>query len=175
VPAANVLGDVHNGWHVAVTTLMNERSSLGSGAGGRSDPIAHRLAALARERDVLDATARQRIADIWIRTEIGRYLGMRTMTAALRGERPGPEGSVAKLAGTALAVDIGRIAVDLLGPYGVAGDEFTKWKVRFLGSPGWRLGGGTDEVNRNVVAERVLGLPGEPRTDDVIPWRDLPR
>jgi alkylation response protein AidB-like acyl-CoA dehydrogenase len=175
VPAAGVIGEVNNGWHVAVTTLMNERSSLGSGGGGRGDAIAHRLAKLARDRGALDAVTRQRIVDIWIRTEIGRYLGMRTLTAALRGGRPGPEGSVAKLAATTLHVDVGALAVDLLGPYGVAGDQFTRWQDRFLWGPGWRLGGGTDEVNRNVIAERVLGLPSEPSTADVVPWRELPR
>jgi alkylation response protein AidB-like acyl-CoA dehydrogenase len=175
VPGANVIGDVNNGWHVAVTTLMNERSSLGSGGGGGGNPIASRLAKLARDRGSLDAVTRQRIVDIYIRTEIGRYLGMRTLTAALRGGRPGPEGSVAKLASTKLQVDTGALAVDILGPAGIAGDQYRRWQTRFLGGPGWRLGGGTDEVNRNIIAERVLGLPGEPPTYDDVPWRDLPR
>jgi alkylation response protein AidB-like acyl-CoA dehydrogenase len=108
VPAANVIGEVNNGWHVAVTTLMNERSSLGSGGGGGAAGIAHRLAKLARDRGALDSITRQRVADIWIRSEIGRYLAMRTLTAALRGGRPGPDGSVAKLAATKLRVDTGR-------------------------------------------------------------------
>jgi alkylation response protein AidB-like acyl-CoA dehydrogenase len=172
VPASCVIGGVHNGWHVAVTTLMNERSSLGSGGGGGGGPIAHRLAKLTADRGMLDAVARQRIADIFIRTEISRYLGMRTLTAALRGGRPGPESSVAKLASTKLHVDVGALAVDLLGPYGIAGDEFTRWQQRFLAGPGWRLGGGTDEVNRNVIAERVLGLPAEPSTQDGVAWSE---
>jgi alkylation response protein AidB-like acyl-CoA dehydrogenase len=171
VPAANVLGEVNAGWHVTMTTLTNERSSLGAGRGS-GDPIAHRLAKLARERGTLDGPTRQRVADIWIRTEIGRYLGMRALTAALRGQGPGPEGSVAKLAGTKLHVDIGELAVDILGPYASAGDQFDNWKYRFLGGPAWRIAGGTDEINRNVIAERVLGLPAEPRSDDAIPWRE---
>jgi alkylation response protein AidB-like acyl-CoA dehydrogenase len=170
-----VIGDVNNGWHVAVTTLMNERSSLGSSGSSGGESMALRLAKLARDRGTLDALTRQRIVDIWIRTEIGRYLGMRTLTAALRGGRPGPEGSVGKLASTKLAVDTGVLAVDILGAAGVAGDEFKRWQTRFVGGPGWRLGGGTDEVNRNIIAERVLGLPSEPSDYELVPWRDLPR
>jgi hypothetical protein len=65
--------------------------------------------------------------------------------------------------------------VDILGLCGIAGDEYVKWQSRFLGGPGWRPGGGSDEVNRNVIAERVLGLPAEPSTYDLVPWQDLPR
>jgi alkylation response protein AidB-like acyl-CoA dehydrogenase len=176
VPHANVLGDVDQGWQVAVTTLMNERSSLGSSAGSRPSAVAMRLGELARRRGTLDAVARQRIADIWIRSEIARFLGLRTLTAALQGRRPGPEGSVSKLASARLTVDTANLAMALLGPAGTAavGDD-ARWVNRFLWSPGYRIGGGTDEVNRNLVAERVLGLPGEPRDDDAIPWRDIPR
>lgn len=176
VPHANVLGDVDQGWHVAVTTLMNERSSLGSSAGSRPSGVAVRLGELARRQGTLDAVARQRIADIWIRSEIARFLGLRTLTAALQGRRPGPEGSVSKLASARLTVDTANLAMALLGPAGTAavGDD-VRWVTRFLWSPGYRIGGGTDEVNRNLVAERVLGLPGEPRDDDTIPWRDIPR
>ncbi|MGH9137762.1 MAG: acyl-CoA dehydrogenase family protein [Acidimicrobiales bacterium] len=176
VPHTDVIGEPGEGWHVAVTTLMNERSSLGAGSGGSRDRTALRLADLARRRAAYGPIARQQIADIWIRSEIARYLGMRTLTAASHGRRPGPEGSVAKLAKTKLAVDVANVAMALLGPAGMAGaDGDVRWVKRFLGAPGFRLGGGTDEVNRNVVAERVLGLPGEPRDDDTLPWREVPR
>jgi alkylation response protein AidB-like acyl-CoA dehydrogenase len=176
VSHANVLGDVDQGWHVAVTTLMNERSSLGSSAGSRPSGVAMRLGELARRHGTLDAVARQRITDIWIRSEIARFLGLRTLTAALQGRRPGPEGSVSKLASAQLTVDTANLAMALLGPAGAAavGDD-ARWVNRFLWSPGYRIGGGTDEVNRNLVAERVLGLPGEPRDDDAVPWRAIPR
>jgi alkylation response protein AidB-like acyl-CoA dehydrogenase len=100
---------------------------------------------------------------------------MRTITAASQGRRPGPEGSVAKLASTKLQVDIGRAAINLLGPAGIAGEHYTRWQRRFLSGPGLRLGGGTDEVNRNLIAERVLGLPPEPRNDTNTAWREVPR
>lgn len=175
VPRENVIGDVNDGWHVAVTTLMNERSSIGGGHGGTST-LPARLAALARRRGTLDAVARQRIAGIYIQSELSRFLGMRTLTAALQGRRPGPEGSVAKLGITRLNVESARLGLDLLGAGGVLDEgEDAKWVRRFLWSPAHRIGGGTDEVNRNIVAERALGLPGEPRTDDTLPWNQVPR
>ncbi len=175
VPHENVIGEVDDGWHVAVTTLMNERSSIG---GGRSGPstLPARLADLARRRGTLDHITRQRIVDIWIQSELGRYLSLRTLTAALQGRRPGPEGSVAKLGTTKLNVEAAQLGIDLLGPAGMLaeGDD-ARWVRKFLWSPAHRIGGGTDEVNRNIVAERALGLPGEPRTDDTLPWNQVPR
>jgi alkylation response protein AidB-like acyl-CoA dehydrogenase len=175
VPHANVIGGVDDGWQVAVTTLMNERKSIGSGGSRRRSSLPKRLADLARRKGTLDAVARQRIVDIHIQSELCRYLSLRTLTASLHGRRPGPEGSVAKLASTRFNVDAGNLGMTLLGASGMAVDaEDRRWVTRFLWGPGHRLGGGTDEVNRNIVAERVLGLPGEPR-DDAEPWREIPR
>ena len=175
VPHENVIGGVDDGWNVAVTTLANERSSLGGGRTGRSS-VPERLAELARRHGTLDETARQRIADIHIRSEIARFMSMRTLTAALQGRQPGPEGSVAKLGATKLALASAQLGIDLLGPAGMLAEgEDARWVRKFLWSPAHRIGGGTDEVNRNIVAERALGLPGEPRTDDTLPWRDVPR
>jgi alkylation response protein AidB-like acyl-CoA dehydrogenase len=155
---------------------MNERKSIGSKGGGRRSSLPTRLADLARAHGTLNDVTRQQIADIWIRSEISRFLGMRSMTAALRGHRPGPEGSVAKLAATRLNIDAANLGMTLLGASGTAVDPSdARWVTRFLWGPGYRLGGGTDEVNRNIVAERVLGLPGEPRHDDTTPWRDMAR
>ncbi|WP_436794705.1 acyl-CoA dehydrogenase family protein [Actinospongicola halichondriae] len=175
VPHENVIGEVDNGWHVAVTTLMNERSSIGGGRAGPST-LPARLADLGRRRGTLDANTRQRIVDIWIQGELARYLGLRTLTAALQGRRPGPEGSVAKLGSTKLNVEAAQLGIDLLGASGMLteGDD-ARWVRKFLWSPAHRIGGGTDEVNRNIVAERALGLPGEPRTDDSLPWNQVPR
>jgi alkylation response protein AidB-like acyl-CoA dehydrogenase len=175
VPHESVIGEVDDGWHVAVTTLMNERSSLG---GGRSGPstVAARLAELARRQGTLEGVTRQRIADIWIQSELTRYTGLRTLTAALQGRRPGPEGSVAKLGTAKLNVRSAQLGIDLLGPSGMLDEgEDARWVRKFLWSPAHRIGGGTDEVNRNIVAERALGLPGEPRTDDSLPWDQVPR
>ncbi len=175
VPHENVIGAVHDGWNVAVTTLANERSSLGGGKTSRST-VPERLADLARRRGTLDDTTRQRIADIHIRSEIARFTSMRTLTAALQGRQPGPEGSVAKLGATKLAIDSAQLGIELLGPSGMLAEgEDARWVRKFLWSPAHRIGGGTDEVNRNIVAERALGLPGEPRTDDTLPWNQVPR
>jgi len=175
VPHEDVIGDVDDGWHVAVTTLMNERSSIGGGSTAPSTLHA-RLAELARRRGTLDGRTRHRIVDIWIQGELARYLRLRTLTAALQGRRPGPEGSVAKLGTTKLNVDAAQLAVALLGPAGMLDEgEDARWVRKFLWSPAHRIGGGTDEVNRNIVAERALGLPGEPRTDDTLPWNEVPR
>jgi alkylation response protein AidB-like acyl-CoA dehydrogenase len=175
VPDEHVIGEVDDGWRVAVTTLMNERSSLGGGRSG-SSTVAARLADLARRRGTLDDVTRQRIVEIWIQSELARYTGLRTLTAALQGRRPGPEGSVAKLGAARLNVGSAQLGMDLLGPAGMLDEgEDARWVRKFLWSPAHRIGGGTDEVNRNIVAERALGLPGEPRTDDSLPWDQVPR
>ncbi|HEU5084919.1 MAG TPA: acyl-CoA dehydrogenase family protein [Acidimicrobiales bacterium] len=177
VPHENVIGAVDDGWHVAVTTLMNERTSIGGSGGLKRSTLAFRLAELGRRRGTLDDVARQRIADVHIRSELQRFLSMRMLTAALQGRQPGPEGSVAKLGLTKLKVDSAQLGIELLGAGGLLdeGEDAARWVQKFLWSPGMRLGGGTDEVNRNIVAERVLGLPGEPRTDDTLPWNQVPR
>jgi alkylation response protein AidB-like acyl-CoA dehydrogenase len=178
VAADQMLGEVNNGWHVAVTTLSNEKSSIGSGGAGRAGGGgAFRLAKLARERGVIDdPVVRQKIADVWIRGRIGALLASRTVTAASQGRLPGPEGSVGKLLSAALTTDIAEIAMGILGPHGIAGANGNQaWQLGFLGAPGTHLGGGSDNINKNLIAERVLGLPAEPRTDDVMPWRELPR
>lgn len=176
VPHANVIGSVDDGWNVAVTTLSNERSSLGSSGGDSARRLAHRLSDLAQRHDTMNAVTRQRIVDIWIRAELGRYLHLRSLTAAMQGRPPGPEGSVAKLLRTQLELEAAHLGVELLGPAGTL-DEGPdgRWIKRLLWSPAHRLGGGTDEVNRNIVGERALGLPGEPRTDDALPWNEVPR
>lgn len=176
VPCDNVIGQVDDGWHVAVTTLMNERTSIGGTGASKRSTLPHRLADLARRKGTLNDVTRQRIVDVFIQGELQRFLSMRTLTAALQGRTPGAEGSVAKLGLTKLKVDSAQLGVDLLGATGVLADgEDLRWVKKFLWSPGMRLGGGTDEVNRNIVAERVLGLPGEPRTDDTLPWNQVPR
>ena len=175
VPHGNVIGGVNDGWHVAVTTLMNERKTIGSGSSEGPSRMPARLAELAKRHNTDSPSARQEIVEIHVRGELLRFLGLRTMTAAMQGRRPGPEGSVAKLASSQLNVDTGNLGMALLGAAGTAADdEDRRWVQRFLWGPGHRLGGGTDEVNRNIIAERVLGLPGEPR-DDTVRWRDIQR
>jgi alkylation response protein AidB-like acyl-CoA dehydrogenase len=123
-----------------------------------------------------DALLRQKLADLYIRSRIQRFLGMRSLTAASQGRVPGPEGSIGKLAGARLTTSLGEVAVELVGAAATAGaDDAYSWHEPLLGSPAAHIAGGSDEVMKNIIGERVLGLPGEPRIDKGIAWRDVPR
>jgi alkylation response protein AidB-like acyl-CoA dehydrogenase len=172
-----VLGDVDQGWSVAITTLMNERVAIGSGGGGGQRATVHDVISLAQRRGRNnDALVRQKLADLYIRTRIQRFLGMRSLTAASQGRVPGPEGSIGKLAGARLTTSLGEVAVELVGAAATASaDDAYSWHEPLLGSPAAHIAGGSDEVMKNIIGERVLGLPGEPRVDKGIAWRDVPR
>ena len=174
VPKANTLGPVGAGWGVALTMLAHERSSIGGGGMYQFGQVA----ALARvHSDPSDPVLRQRLADLYIRFELLRYLGYRVRTAAARGEVPGPESSVMKLAVSALYETGGDLIVELQGPGGMLTHDDAPYGGRFqdLFMSQWapRIGGGTDQVQRNIIGERVLGLPGEARDDKRLPFREL--
>jgi alkylation response protein AidB-like acyl-CoA dehydrogenase len=178
VPHDHVLGDVDQGWSVAITTLMNERVAIGSGGGGgglrasASDLIG---LAQARGRNT-EPVVRQKLADLYIRSRVQRFLGMRALTAASQGRMPGPEGSIGKLAGARLTTSLGDVAVELLGPAAIAKvDDAYRYSEPLLVAPAAHIAGGSDEVMKNIIGERVLGLPGEPRIDKGVAWRDVPR
>ena len=175
IPHANVLGDVNGGWACAITTLSNERGLI-AGANRSSDSMA--LIDLARQRGRADdPVLRQALVDCWIRQQIQRYHGFRLQTALSKGVPPGPETSVMKLFAAEYLRRLGNTAEAMLGPEGTLLDEDapagTQWQDRFLYAPSIRIAGGSNEVQRNIMAERVLGLPGEPRTDRDTPFRDL--
>jgi alkylation response protein AidB-like acyl-CoA dehydrogenase len=172
VPHENVLGDVNEGWTVAITTLMNERVAIGAGGGGRGS--VDDVIDLARERGVTtDTRVRQQLADLYAKTRIQKFLSMRTLTAASQGKVPGPEGSIGKLFGARITTQLGELNVALGGPAAVAGD--TRLAQTLLSAPASHIAGGSDEVMKNIIGERVLGLPGEPRPDKGVAWRDVPR
>jgi alkylation response protein AidB-like acyl-CoA dehydrogenase len=172
VPHENVLGDVNEGWSVAITTLMNERVAIGSG-GNRSGTVED-LITLARERGRSeDARVRQELADLYARTRIQKFLSMRTLTAASRGKVPGPEGSIGKLFGARILSRLGEMTVDLAGAEAIAGDAH--YADAMLAAPAGHIAGGSDQVMMNIIGERVLGLPGEPRPDKGVAWKDVPR
>jgi acyl-CoA dehydrogenase len=177
IPAENVLGEVNGGWACAITTLSNERGLI-AGANKSSDTVA--LIELARKRGVSDdPVLRQALVDCWIRQQIQRFHGYRLQTALSKGVPPGPETSVMKLFAAEYLRRLGNASLAVLGPEGqLLADDApagTEWQARFLFAPAIRIAGGSNEVQRNIMAERVLGLPGEPRTDRDTPFRDLGR
>jgi alkylation response protein AidB-like acyl-CoA dehydrogenase len=172
IPHDNVLGDVNEGWSVAITTLMNERVAIGSGGGGRGS--VGEVIALAKRRGAnTDPRVRQQLADLYAKSRIQKFLSMRTLTAASKGKMPGPEGSVGKLFGARIMTQIGDLNVALGGADAVAGE--TRLAQSLLAAPAGHIAGGSDEVMKNILGERVLGLPGEPRPDKGVAWKDVPR
>ncbi len=177
IPDAERLGEVDDGWRTALTTLMNERMSIGGGGGDLGIGVSA-LAELARERLPLQSPARQAVTrqalgKAYVDTLAARYTGYRRLTAISKGQLPGPEGSAGKLAGTAAAVDVADIGVRLLGDDALylagAGDD-GRWQHVQAALPGLAIAGGTNEILRNVIGERVLGLPPEPRADKGQPF-----
>jgi alkylation response protein AidB-like acyl-CoA dehydrogenase len=164
VPDADRLGEVGEGWKVAMTTLMHERSAMGHSAfGGVGLLRTDRLIALMRHTGAdRDPVARQRFADLFIQLRAARYNQLRLGAQVKAGRAPGPELSMTKLALSANFLRLSEFAGSLLGPKVVAdaGEWGTyAWTSVILGAPGYRLGGGADQILKNILAERVLGLP----------------
>jgi alkylation response protein AidB-like acyl-CoA dehydrogenase len=178
IPDSMRLGDVGGGWRASITTLMNERVAIGAGGAGGRTGAADELIRTARRRGVEgDPVVRQAIVDVLVRERILGYVGQRIRAAVLAGRDPGPEGSIAKLAGSALMRRVADIGVSISGPAGIAwtaddtrGD---RWAMAVLGAPGGAIAGGTSEVMKNIIGERVLGLPKEPQVDRDVPFREL--
>jgi alkylation response protein AidB-like acyl-CoA dehydrogenase len=177
VPADHMLGGLHEGWTVAITTLMNERVAIGSGGGGSGRGSVQDLIDLARSRGVhTDPLIRQRLAGLYTKSRIQKFSGMRSLTAATQGKVPGPEGSIGKLFGGRVLTEMGALAIDIVGASAIAhADADYRWHQPLLGAPAAHIAGGSDEVMKNIIGERVLGLPGEPRVDKGVPWRDVLR
>ena len=167
VPAEFLLGEADQGWTVALTTLMNERMAIGGGSIAPGQGVSQRLTQLARHLDRAgDPGVRQALADIYINSSVARFTTMRAMAKLRAGQLPGPEASTLKLALTNNLQRISAAVSTILGPRLIAdtGEWDTyAWADMLLGVPGLRVAGGTDEVMRNIVGERVLGLPKEPR------------
>jgi alkylation response protein AidB-like acyl-CoA dehydrogenase len=178
IPDSLRIGEVGQGWKVATATLSFERTSSGSGTrrkGGTFDDVLGLARSLGRTGDPV---VRQSLADLYVRSVLKAATAERVARAAAAGVSPGPGASIGKLLASDLLVRTGEVAADLLGPRvtadaGVPG-HFA-WTEHVLGAPGYRLAGGTDQIQRNVMAERVLGLPPEPRVDKDVPWSQLGR
>ena len=176
------LGAVGQGWQVAITTLMNERASIGAGGGGAGFRQLFDLAQRVHIDDrpaIEDKSVRAKLADWYVQESGLRYTGYRSLSALSRGEIPGPENSIGKYVGAAKGQDMASFAMDLLEQSGAITDpEFTVaaglYQDAYMGAPGGRIAGGTDEIMLNILAERVLGLPQDVRVDKGIPFNEVP-
>jgi len=189
VPHSNLLGAVGDGWRVATTTLMNERVALGGSTAPRGSGNISMLMKLWEKRaPELDVTEQRvmsdRVMKLWIEAEVGRLTTIRGRSNSVMGN-PGPEGSVGKLASAELNIRIWNCCMDLLGDEGMLHEpgypmnrdsNRADWSYSkfFLRSQANTIEGGTSDIMRNILGERVLGLPGEPRVDKAIPWTDIP-
>jgi alkylation response protein AidB-like acyl-CoA dehydrogenase len=171
VPAENVIGSENDGWRLAKVTLGNERVSLsGEGALWGRGPTANQVIDLVRSHGgTADAVLRQRLAALYIESEVLRLIRLRTVSARVRGLEPGPEASVRKALADEHGQHVMAAAMDLAGvdalltdrgPYGEP--DGGSWHYGYLYSRALTIGGGTSEVQRNILGERVLGLPRDP-------------
>jgi alkylation response protein AidB-like acyl-CoA dehydrogenase len=184
------IGDVGEGWGVSMTTLMNERTTIGgatTSAPRRATPVAEAVD-LWNKRADKDPVLRDRVARLYIDFEVLRLNNQRA-AANRRMGNPGPEGSIAKLQLATVNKDAYELCIDLLGADGLAGYDYTfrrpdeagldaplgSARKMFLRSRANSIEGGTSEIMRNILGERILGLPGEPRVDRDIPWSQVPR
>ena len=194
IPDDQRIGAEGEGWRVALTTLMNERTAIGSGGAGSSKPVRGGPANDAvRIWADLDATERTetrkaRLMELWVRGEVARLTNLRA-AESLRTGNPGPEGSVAKLEFANLNKELYDFCIDLLGAAGMVDYDYTFRRPTELDATGASkspqyaflrvransIEGGTSEILRNIIGEQVLGLPGEPRVDKDLPWIKVPR
>ncbi|MFM8940629.1 MAG: acyl-CoA dehydrogenase family protein [Phenylobacterium sp.] len=180
IPDDQRLGAVGQGWEVSLTTLMNERLSIGSGMStGFPELFEFCLSAEVDGRPAVDdASVRSRLAQLAVKQSGLKYTGMRAITALSKGETPGPENSIGKLVAGATMQELAMFALDIQGQSGVIQDESSPMNARFqqmlLRSPATRIEGGSDEILRNIIGERVLGLPGDIRVDKDVAFRDIP-
>ena len=173
IPARNLVGEVGQGWRLAKVTLANERVSLSSGGAlWGQGPTAGDLIDVVREQagpgGLTDPLLRERVARLHIESELLRLIRLRTVSAVVRGEAPGPEASIRKVLADEHGQRVFGLAKDLAGAGGMLIDQgplgapVSLWHHGFLFAPALTVGGGTGEVQRNIIAERVLGLPAEP-------------
>jgi len=185
IPDSMRLDDRGRGWGVSITTLMNERVSIGGGTPPRgSGPIGQLIDEFARIDDP-DPVQRDQVVQLWVQAEVNRLTNLRA-AANRKSGTPGPEGSVAKLAMAELNKAIYDLALDLMGPAGMLYGKYAiseelhalfteDMRKNFLRARANSIEGGTSEVLRNILGERVLGLPGDVRVDKDLPWTDVPR
>jgi alkylation response protein AidB-like acyl-CoA dehydrogenase len=187
IPDSDRIGAVGEGWTVSTSTLMNERVAIGGAAVPREGGMIGSAVRTWRQRPELRTPGlHDRLLRLWADAEVARLAGVR-LRQQLAAGRPGPEGSAAKLVFARLNQQISEFEIELTGPDGLRYEDWTMRRpsganfygrdpgYRYLRSRGNSIEGGTSEVLRNIIAERVLGLPREDRPDTRVPWKDLPR
>ena len=176
IPTENMVGDLNRGWGVTMTTLTSERTLIGGNAAITSADVIKLVKRSGREHDPV---VRDRAAGIVAQMEILKYMGLRVQTSISQGTAAGAVSSVLKLGYTKLQTEFNDFAMSIAGASGMLGaddDPGTHRRAQqFLNQWSSKLGGGTDQVQRNIVGERILGLPGDPRADKDIPFKDIPR
>lgn len=181
------LGPCGAGWSVAITTLMNERATIGSSLPESGAAMMADAFAIWHERGCDDPLLRDRVVQLWVRAELACLTARRAEESGGRGT-PGPEGSIGKLVGAELAKEIAELSLELLGPEGLlhplgyelrrpprSADTARDVSYTYLRSRAYSIEGGTSDIMRNILSERVLGMPSEERSDKDVPWRDVPR
>ena len=172
IPAENVVGGVDNGWGTALTVLMFERLTIGLGSEGfgyNADRFARALAT--DPVAVKDKAVRKALGEIGTDLLALRFGSYRTLSALQQGQIPGPESGLAKVTTVNAAIAAGDLIADVLGPDALSEDSEWAYMISFL--PGLKSAGGTEQILRNTIGERVLGLPPEPRLDKAIPFSEL--
>ncbi|WP_075301929.1 MULTISPECIES: acyl-CoA dehydrogenase family protein [unclassified Pseudonocardia] len=176
IPDSLRLGEVGGGWAVTLATLGFERGSSGADV-----DLGGGFAQLVEDAGRLDRLAapevRRALAEVWAAEKVAALSAQRDRETRQAGGEPGPMGSLRKLAWAQRLTLVSQAAAVLLGPRLVAdaGDGTYRWTEHYLGAPGYRIAGGSDEVQRTIIAERLLGLPPEPRADRGVAWKDIPR
>ncbi len=182
IPDSQRLGGVGQGWRVSLTTLMNERLAVG---GIAFRPDVDDLVGISRsisidgQPAIRDSAVREKIADWYVRAQGLKLTQFRTLTALSKGRDPGPENSIGKLVKASMVQDIASYGMDLLDAAGGVMEPelvplYAMFQEALLSSPGGRIAGGSDEIMRNIIAERVLGMPGDIRVDKDKPFNQIP-
>jgi alkylation response protein AidB-like acyl-CoA dehydrogenase len=181
IPDPQRLGAIGDGWNVSLTTLMNERMSIGARLATGFSEVFEFCGNLMTEQGLAidDRAVRSKLAGWAVKNSGLKYTSYRSISALSKGERPGPENSIGKLVAGSMLQDIAMFAIDLQGAAGVLTDAETvdaagQFQAMLLQSPSTRIAGGTDEILRNIIAERVLGLPGDIRVDKDVPFNQIP-
>jgi alkylation response protein AidB-like acyl-CoA dehydrogenase len=177
LPADSVIGTVNDGWRAAVVMLRNERVTIGTNGPPRTSPLSYdSLSGLAgRLGSDGDQGLSRRLAELYVRERSAQLFGQLLREEAMAGRDPGPRGSVAKLAGAELSLFASGVAADVLGPAAAGSDQAGVQEVltAMIASPAGSIAGGTNEIQRNIIGERVLGLPKDPGVDRTIPFNQL--